>query len=355
MVPTLVLWSASLLLGAFPPQTLELAPDVARMQADLEYLCSPGLTGRATATPGEERAAAFIADRMRATTLAPIKAGGLGGVTPYHHAWTYNGWLRTHPGEPESAGWGEAASNVVGVIPGQDPQLAGEYVFITAHFDHLGTRWGTLYPGADDNASGTVGLMELMRLLRHRQPKRSIAFLAVSGEEEGLLGSEAYLEQPPLPNATIKAEINMDMIGRGRKGEVHVMPARLEGQVTTLTADARTIATAQGCTLSAGIEQHWEASDHYSFARRSIPSICFNTGLHEDYHQPTDTPDKIDYAKLAAVVKIIRDLALTTANAEAPPAVLAKDVWQGWSWGPFTSTVLPWSATPPWPVRTNAS
>jgi Zn-dependent M28 family amino/carboxypeptidase len=311
------------------------------MKADLEFLCSPDLTGRETATPGAAKAAAYLADRMRENTLSPIKAGGMGGVTPYHYEWNYTNDQHSPLKGARRSTLQAPASNVIGVIPGRDPILSGEYVFVTAHFDHLGTSWGSMYPGADDNASGTVALMEVMRLLRHANPRRSVAFLGVSGEEEGLLGSEAYLEAPPLPNSTIKADINMDMVGRGRKGELHVMPARQKGYVTTLTRDARTVAAAQGYTLSAGIEQHWRQSDHYCFARRSIPCICFNTGLHEDYHQPTDTPDKIDYGKLADVVKIIRDLALKTANADTAPAVVPEEVWQTWVWGSFESPLLP--------------
>ena len=341
----------SLLLIATASQAPLPAPEAARIRTDLEFLCSPDLTGRGTGTPGAERAAAYLADRMRETGLTPIKAGGMGGATPFHYSWTYRGSFRTGSDSPA---WEDGASNVVGVIPGQDPALAGEFIYVTAHFDHLGTSWGEWYPGADDNASGTAGLLEVMRLLRYSAPRRSIAFLAVSGEEEGLLGSEAYLDAPPIPNSSIKADINMDMIGRGRRGELHVMPARQDGYVTTLTEDARTIASRQGVTLSAGIEQHWRDSDHYSFARRSIPSICFNTGLHEDYHQPTDTPDKIDYAKLITVVKIVRDLTLKTANATPPPVVLPQRIWDGWVWGSFQSPLLFRVADPPTPHQAPA-
>ena len=305
-------------------------PDPVRIRADLEQLCSPDLAGRETGTPGAERAAGYLAQKMQEAGLTPIRNGGMGGLTPFHYSWTYEASL----GEPGAAGDGRA-SDVVGVLPGRAPVLGGEYVFVTAHFDHLGCRWGTLYPGADDNASGTAGLLEVMRLLRQAHPRRTIAFLGVSGEEEGLLGSEAFLERPPLPLAAIKADINMDMIGRGRPGELHVMPARQSGQVTTLVQGARALAGRHGIALSSGIERYWRDSDHYSFARRAIPSICFNTGIHGDYHRPSDTPGKIDYGKLATAVKIVRDLALQTANADAPPAVLPPPVWQAWAWGPY--------------------
>jgi Zn-dependent M28 family amino/carboxypeptidase len=224
---------------------------------------------------------------------------------------------------------------VVGVIPGRDPALAGEYVFITAHFDHLGMQGGELHPGADDNASGTSGLLEVMRLLRYTQPKRSIAFLAVSGEEEGLLGSEAFLAQPPVPLKAIVADLNLDMIGRGRPGELHIMPARRSGYVTTLTRDARLVAARHGFTLSSGVEPFWRDSDHYSFLTRGIPALTFMTGLHPDYHQPSDTPDKIDYRKLGTTVAIVRDLALHTADAATGPVALPENQWSQWTWGPY--------------------
>jgi len=295
-------------------------PDAPRMRIELEFLCGGTLAGREAGTDGERRSAAFIAQRMAVAGLDPIKAGGLGGATPYHCPWTAGGIAYT---------------NAAGVIAGQDPAMAGQYVFVTAHFDHLGTRWGQIYPGADDNASGTVALLEVARLLRHSRPRRSIAFLALTAEEEGLLGSEAFLEAPPIPLEAIKADLNLDMVGRGRKGELHVMPARMEGEVTGLVAEARAIAPGHGITLSAGIDDLWERSDHYSFARKGIPSICFHTGLHGDYHEPTDTPDKIDYGKLATSVKIIRDLALKTANAETAPAPIPEAVWRTWKWGSF--------------------
>jgi len=312
-------------------------PDPARLKADLEFLCSPDLTGRETGTEGCAKAAAYVADRMREWHLTPLKAGGMGGVTPYHYQWNYQAPYRNN-GRPTVEA---EASNLIAVIPGGDPGLAGEYVFVTAHYDHLGTSWGSMYPGADDNASGTVALLEVMRLLRDARPRRTIALLAVSGEEEGLLGSRAFLAHPPLALEAIKANVNMDMVGRGRPGEVHVMPARQDGYVTTLVQTARTVAASQGVTLAAGIDQHWQASDQYSFAERGIPSICFNTGLHPDYHQPTDTPDKIDYGKLATVVGIVRDLTLRTANADSLPKAVPEAVWSAWVWAPFQSELAP--------------
>lgn len=314
-------------------------PDPARLKEDLEFLCSDALNGRETGTPGAAKAAAHLAARMQEAGLEPLVAGGFGEATPFHFPWTYQGarWFfhpaARRPSDPADSG----AWDVVGVVPGCDPALRSEYVFITAHYDHLGGEGGTVYRGADDNASGTAALLEAMRLLRHAGPRRTLAFMGVSGEEEGLLGSEAFLAHAPVPLDGIKADINMDMVGRGRPGELHIMPARREGYVTTLTRDARTCAERQDVQLSAGIEAYWRRSDHYSFASRGIPALCFNSGLHPDYHQPSDTPDKINYASLARVVAIVRDLALATANADEAPRVLPPEVWQGWAWGPYQS------------------
>jgi hypothetical protein len=324
-------------------------PDPARIRTDLEYLCSPDLDGRGTGTEGSRKAGAYLAAKMQESGLEPLRAGGFGGVTPYHVPWTQPmaGWFFQGGTHGLKAAWrgGETDWNVAGTIPGADQQLRNEYVFITAHFDHLGRDYETYWPGADDDASGTAGILEVMRLLRQASPRRTIAILGISGEEEGLLGSEAFLEDPPLVLDAIKADINLDMVGRGRVGELHIMPARREGYVTTLTRDARDAASAHGITLSAGMEDHWQDSDHYSFTRHGIPSVCFNTGLHADYHQPTDTPGKINYRGLVNVVRIVRDLALKTANAEHGPEALPSEVWQSWAWGPYRGPSQAKSAT----------
>jgi Zn-dependent M28 family amino/carboxypeptidase len=272
---------------------------------------------------------------MQMLGLAPIKAGGFAGPTPFHYSWSF--WGKAGGAFPDTE------LDVVGVIPGTDPALGGQYVFVTAHFDHLGVQRGTLYPGADDNASGTAGMLEIMRLLRHARPRRTLAFLGVSGEEEGLLGSGGFLADPPVPRQAMVADLNLDMIGRGRPGELHVVPARQPGYVTTLTRAARTCAAAQGVALSAGMDPYWPDSDHYSFAQLGIPSLWFTTGLHADYHQPTDTPDKINGPGLAQVVRIVRDLALATANADAPPAALPEEEWKTWTWGPYPAPREPLS------------
>ena len=229
------------------------------------------------------------------------------------------------------------ASDVVGLIPGRDPKLKHEFVIVSAHHDHLGLEGGVLHPGADDDASGTAGILETARLVRQARPRRSVLFLSVSGEEIGLFGSEAFLAAPPVPLDRVVADLNLDMIGRGRPDELHVTPARIEGAVTTLTAEARRIGEAQGFPLSCGAEAYWRRSDHFNFVKKGIPAVFFFAGMHADYHQPSDTPDKIDYRKLARVVRLARDLALSVANAPGRPQPVPKEVYDSWTWT-YTAT-----------------
>jgi Zn-dependent M28 family amino/carboxypeptidase len=229
------------------------------------------------------------------------------------------------------------ASNVLGLIPGTDPKLKDEVVILSAHHDHLGIQGGKLYPGADDDASGTAGILETGRLLARSRPRRTILLLSVSGEENGLFGSQAFTAAPPLELGRVVANLNLDMIGRGRPDELHVTPAKVPDAVTTLTADARLVAAKLGLPLSAGAENYWRRSDHFNFVKKGIPALFFFAGMHEDYHQPTDTADKIDFAKMAKIVKVTRELALNVANAPERPQPVAKEIYDAWTWV-YTST-----------------
>lgn len=223
-------------------------------------------------------------------------------------------------------------ANLAGVIPGISPELKNDFIVLSAHHDHLGLEGGKLHPGADDNASGTAALLEVARLLKEAKPKRSILVLSVSGEELGLWGSQAFVDAPPVALSRIKADINVDMVGRNAEDELSVTPARIEGAVGTLTRDARAIATRQNLKLTTEADKYWTRSDHYTFAKRGIPCIFFFGGMHNDYHEATDTPDKINYGKVARVVGLVRDLVLQVANADTQPKPLPKNEWTSWSW-----------------------
>ena len=223
-------------------------------------------------------------------------------------------------------------SNLAAVIPGSSPELKDDFIVLSAHHDHLGLEGGKLHPGADDNASGTAAILEVARLLKDSKPKRSILVLSVSGEEIGLWGSQAFVDAPPVPLSRIKADINVDMVGRNAVDELSVTPAQIEGAVSTLTRDARDLASRQGIKLNQEADKYWTRSDHYTFAKRGIPCIFFFGGMHGDYHEPTDTPDKINFEKLARVVRLARDLTLQVANAVEQPKLLPKDAWVSWTW-----------------------
>jgi aminopeptidase YwaD len=224
------------------------------------------------------------------------------------------------------------AYNVIGVLEGSDPVLKNENIVIGAHYDHLGRggegslapRSGEIHHGADDNASGTAGMLELARLFSTQRPapKRTLIFMAFSGEEEGLLGSNFYVNHPLIPLANTVAMINMDMIGRMKDHKLVI------GGVGT-AKEWREIIGQGGFELTLN-EDGYGPSDHSSFYSKQIPVLFFWTGTHNDYHKPSDTFDKINYNDeariLSLVARIVRDvdsadkrLTYTTAKSDATP------------------------------------
>jgi len=261
------------------------------------------------------------------------------------------------------------AYNVIGVLEGSDRLLKNETIIVGAHYDHLGTggegslapRSGEIHHGADDNASGTAGVIELARLFTSQRPKpkRTIVFMCFSGEEEGLLGSNYYVNHPVVPLANTVAMINMDMIGRmkdrklivggvgtakewremigsgnvAQSVQVTAMAgaAPPSGMPVVVSANGRPIMSVDSSkafdlTLQ---EDGYGPSDHSSFYAKQIPVLFFWTGTHNDYHKPSDTFDKINYNDearvLSLVARIVRDLdnadkrlTYTVAKSDAP-------------------------------------
>jgi hypothetical protein len=203
--------------------------------------------------------------------------------------------------------------NVVGFLPGQ----TDEYVIIGAHYDHLGLGGqyslapslnGTVHPGADDNASGTSAVIELARHFSALpKPKRGILFMTFAGEELGLLGSGYYVNHPELPLNKAVAMINMDMIGRVRDGKLYVGGA---GTGTTLRQDLDAL-TPHFPELHVDYSDNsgYGSSDHTSFTTKQMPVLFFFSGLHADYHKPSDTWDKIDAKAAIQVVRLVADVA----------------------------------------------
>ena len=249
--------------------------------------------------------------------------------------------------------------NVVGILPGSDLKLKNEAVVIGAHYDHLGrggegslaAREGEIHHGADDNASGVAGLIELARMFSTQRPKprRTIVFIAFSGEEEGLIGSNFYVNHPVVPLANTVAMINLDMIGRMAQSKLIVggvgTAQEWREKITTAnhfpedqradggTDGAFSLAVPRAFSLTLN-EDGYGPSDHSSFYAKQIPVLFFWTGTHNDYHKPSDTAEKINYEDEARIVsfvaKIVRDL---DKNDKRPTYTVAKSESTGRSTG----------------------
>ena len=216
--------------------------------------------------------------------------------------------------------------NLVAALDGNDPGLAGEYVAISAHLDHIGVRAGpgdSIYNGADDNASGVAGLLELAEAFAGGDPatRRSLLFVVPSGEEKGLWGSDYFTRHPTVPLDEIVADLNMDLIGRNWSDSVIVVG----GEMSTLGAALAATVGAHPELRMAPLADRWPEerifyrSDHYNFARRGVPVLFFTSGTHPDYHQPSDTGDRLDDEKAARVVRLLFHLTRAIADDTAPP------------------------------------
>ncbi|HED65030.1 MAG TPA: M28 family peptidase [Planctomycetes bacterium] len=198
--------------------------------------------------------------------------------------------------------------NVAGFWPGSDPELAKEVLIVSAHYDHVGVRDGQIYNGADDNGSGTCGLLAIAEALAAHGPmKRSILLLWVSGEEKGLKGSEAWTLAPTLPEGyRAVSDLNIDMIGRNAPDYLLVTPTRDHPAYNRLTRMIEEVAPLEGFPELGSCDEYWERSDHRNFSvNLGIPVAFLFSDVHEDYHQPTDTVDKIDFDKIARVSRVV--------------------------------------------------
>lgn len=226
-----------------------------------------------------------------------------------------------------------SGSNVVAVLEGTSRK--SEAVVVSAHHDHVGRRLdGDVFNGADDNASGTAGLLELAEAFARggARPERSIVFLSVSGEELGLWGSDWFATHPTWPLAKIVANVNIDMIGRAGGGEgeptrMQVTPSHRHEQYSTLVREAVVLGDRLGIAFTSG-DTYYERSDHFNFARRGVPVVFFCDGEHPDYHQVTDTADRLDYGRMEAVSRLAFWITWQTAHGKDRPAPLgARDSW----------------------------
>lgn len=219
------------------------------------------------------------------------------------------------------------APNTIGWIEGSDPELKDEYVLFSAHMDHDGVKapvdGDSIWNGADDNASGTVTVMELAEAFATlpERPRRSLVFVTVSGEEKGLLGSSWYAEHPTFPLDRTVANINMDMVGRNWTDTIVAIgkqESSLGPLVDRIAADHPELGMAVIDDLWPE-ESFYTRSDHFNFARRGVPILFFFNGTHEDYHRPTDHAEKIGYDKMARIGRLLFWLGLEVANADERP------------------------------------
>lgn len=200
------------------------------------------------------------------------------------------------------------AENVCGFWRGDDPELWREVIILSAHYDHVGARDGRIFNGADDNGSGSIGLLAIAEaLVKYGPMRRSVLFLWVSGEEKGLWGSRAWTENPWLPEGTYAiADINVDMIGRNAPDHLQITPSRRHDEYSHLSRIVETVAAKEGFEELESADAYWQRSDHVNFVKQlKIPAVFLFTGEHEDYHRPTDTADKIDYDKMRRVCRVI--------------------------------------------------
>jgi hypothetical protein len=218
------------------------------------------------------------------------------------------------------------APNVVGILEGTDPALDHEYLAYSAHIDHIGITPGqpdSINNGADDNASGVAGLLELVEAFSvpGARPRRSLLFLAPSAEEPGLLGSAHFMEHPTVPIGSIVADLNMDLIGRNWPDSVIASGIEQSDLGETL---GRAVQAHPELRMTP-IADRWPEerifyrSDHYNFARRGVPVLFFTSGTHADYHRPTDQPDRINGEKESRLLRLLFYVGADIANRDSRP------------------------------------
>jgi aminopeptidase YwaD len=342
---------------------LSFVVSVASQEADLrrhvEYLASEKLAGRRTGTEGATTAAGYIANMFAKFKLKPgvkTENGKAGYLQRFPFA------EPADPANPAAALKEVDGYNVVGILEGRDPVLKNEAIVIGAHYDHLG-RGGKgsleanstdVHHGADDNASGTAAVIELARqFAKEKSNKRTLIFIAFSGEESGLFGSKYYVNNPVHPIENTVAMINLDMVGRLTNNKLTVGGIGTATEWRLLTMEtainqpmrrARAISSsgergagkvkpADGSSFSVPptlpeAEKSFELqlnedgfgpSDHSSFYSKNIPVLFLFTGTHLDYHKPTDTFEKINYLGLEKVVDYVAALAKAIDQNQARP------------------------------------
>jgi len=287
-----------------------------RMLEDIQYLADESLKGRELGTPELDTAATYIAKQFQQIGLQP------GGDD--------NGYFQTWQQDVGAPKGQVTLRNIIGILPGTNPQLAGQSLIVGAHYDHLGTGWpdaraahrGKIHPGADDNASGIAVMLELARHIASKwKPERTIIFIAFTGEEAGLIGSRHYLahaKQYPIEKMT--AMLNLDTVGRLNHHPVTVFGT---GTARELVHIFRGASFVTGIPVNS-VQDDFGSSDQAAFIQAGVPAVQFFATAHEDYHAPGDTIDKIDTAGLVKVAAILKEGVEYLANRIEPLTVTLK-------------------------------
>ena|ERR1043166_7587985 len=250
------------------------ADDLRRHQT---YLTSDELEGRKAGSPGGAKAAAYLESECQRLGLKPAGKDG-GYLYPFGD---------------------QGMKDVIAEWPGTD--AGGEWVAVAAHYDHLGRRDGDIFRGADDNGSGTSVLLEMAQAAVRRRFRRSIIFFWFDGEELGLYGSKAWVKEPTRPIESCAAMLNIDMVGRNDPGQLIICFEKDGHGDPKYPIWAAAIRESEG---PSGLKYDWSGadnlirrSDNWPFMERGVPAAFFTGGLHDDYHKPSDTVEKIDFAK----------------------------------------------------------
>jgi len=268
----------------------------AELREHVQYLADDRLEGREAGSPGARQAAEWLQSQLMALGLAPA-----GEASTYFQA------------------FGDGYCNVLACWKGTDPALSGEFVVLCAHYDHIGYgtprnsrgEVGQIHNGADDNASGTALLLEVAEAftVAPELPGRSVLFAFWDAEEKGLLGSKHWLNHPTVDKDKIVAAINVDMVGRLRNRELHAVGWRSGAGWRRLLSENNAFELTLHLTW--GLRPD---SDHIPFFRHGIPTIMFHTGLHEDYHRPSDDVDRLYYEGMEQVSQFTFQVVWTLAT-----------------------------------------
>jgi hypothetical protein len=293
-------------------------PDPARLKEIVGVLSSPDFGGRRGAAA--EKTVSYLINQFQRLKLEPLFDGR---------------FVQPIPGKEPGSVQGR---NVGGILRGSDPILRDQWIIVAAHFDHLGVRNGRLYPGADDNASGVAMMLEVARSILHgpSPPRRSLMFIGFDLEEIGLFGSRYFVAHPPVPLDRVVLFITADMIGRALAGicNSHVFVLGTEHAPGLRAWIGQ---SAQGKPLVVGVLGSdllvLNRSDYGPFRSRAIPFLFFTTGENPRYHTPDDTPETLDYPKLAAISRLVCGVVQTAARDPVVPR------WQAKPDNPFTEAV----------------